>query len=103
MKSLSSSVAGSNGHSVGIYRILRGLALSALSIFCFAVLALGQDATVVGTVTDPTGSVVPKATISITSINTGQTRTLTTNESGQYVAPDTRDANGSFRDHRTCR
>jgi hypothetical protein len=88
MKSLSSPVAGSNGHSVGIYRILRGLALSALSIFCFAVLAVGQDATVVGTVTDPTGSVVPKATISITSINTGQTRTLTTNESGQYVAPD---------------
>ena len=88
MKSLSSPVAGSNGHSVSIYRILRGLALSALSIFCFAVLALGQDATVVGTVTDPTGSVVPKATISITSIDTGQTRTLTTNESGQYVAPD---------------
>jgi len=67
---------------------LRGLALSALSIFCFAVLALGQDATVVGTVTDPTGSVLPKATIKITSINTGQVRTLTTNESGQYVAPD---------------
>jgi len=39
-------------------------------------------------VTDPSGSLVPNAIITITSTKTGQARTLTTNESGQYVAPD---------------
>jgi Carboxypeptidase regulatory-like domain len=50
--------------------------------------AFGQDATIVGTVTDPSGSVVANAKITITNIETGLVRTITTNESGQYVVPD---------------
>jgi hypothetical protein len=49
---------------------------------------LAQEATVLGTVTDPTGASVPNAAIVITEAETGVTRSLTTNSDGQYVAPD---------------
>jgi hypothetical protein len=54
----------------------------------FAAQALAQEATVLGTVTDPTGASVPNAAIVITEVETGVTRNLTTNSDGQYVAPD---------------
>jgi hypothetical protein len=50
-------------------------------------LAAAQEATVVGTVTDPAGSVVPNVTITVTNTDTGYVRTFTTNDVGQYVAP----------------
>jgi hypothetical protein len=43
--------------------------------------------TIVGRVTDPSGSVVPRATIRITSAQTGVTSTLSSNERGSYYAP----------------
>jgi hypothetical protein len=52
-----------------------------------AFLTTAQEATIVGTVTDPSGSVVPNVTITITNVKTGVSRTLTTNDVGQYVAP----------------
>ena len=39
---------------------------------------------VVGTVTDQTGAVVPEATVTITNVNTGQTREGTTDAAGYY-------------------
>jgi hypothetical protein len=45
-------------------------------------------ATLSGTVTDSTGSVVPKAQISIKNMATGVVHTLTTNEDGIYTAPN---------------
>ena len=50
-------------------------------------LAAAQEATIVGTVTDPAGSVVPNVTITITNTGTGYVRTFPTNDVGQYVAP----------------
>jgi hypothetical protein len=50
--------------------------------------ALGQEATILGTVTDPSGSVVPNVKISLTHIETGEVRSVATNDTGQYVAPD---------------
>ena len=50
--------------------------------------ALGQQGTIVGTVTDPSGAVVPSVTIAITHTDTATTHTFATNEAGQYVAPD---------------
>lgn len=44
--------------------------------------------TISGVVSDPTGAVVPEATVRITNIDTGLIRTVTTNEMGEYVAPD---------------
>src|SRR5689334_13668242 len=48
----------------------------------------GQTATVVGTVTDPSGAAVANATVSITHAETGRVYHLTSNTDGQYVAPD---------------
>src|SRR6516162_507770 len=50
-------------------------------------LAFAQEATIVGTATDPSGGVIANVTVTITNEQTGTTRTLTTNSFGQYVAP----------------
>src|SRR5437763_10026258 len=43
-------------------------------------------ATIVGTVTDPSGAVVPGVSITVTATDTGLTRKTTTNPSGNYAA-----------------
>ena len=50
--------------------------------------AFAQEATMVGTITDPSGSVIANVKITFTNTETGLARTITTNESGQYVMPD---------------
>ena len=40
----------------------------------FAVQAFAQEATIIGTVTDPTGAAVPNAPIAITNVETGLVR-----------------------------
>ena len=50
--------------------------------------AFAQTGTVLGTVTDPTGSVVPGATITITNTGTNAKRVLQTNTAGSYIAPE---------------
>jgi len=50
--------------------------------------AMAQEATVVGTVTDTSGAVVPKVSINITNLDTGLATTLVSGQDGQYVAPD---------------
>jgi len=51
--------------------------------------------TISGVVSDPTGAVVPQATVTITNIDTGLIRTVTSNDMGEYVAPDL--PNGNYR------
>src|SRR5215813_1938682 len=41
--------------------------------------------TVVGLVTDPTGAIVPEATVSLIDHTTGTTKTTTTNDVGRYI------------------
>jgi hypothetical protein len=68
-------------------RMIR-LAVLALTFFVlFTTHAVAQEATIVGTVTDSSGAVVPNATITITNTDTGLGRNLPTNGDGQYVAP----------------
>src|ERR1700681_397657 len=45
-------------------------------------------ATLSGTVTDQSGAVIPSTQISIKNINTGVTRTVTTDAAGFYTAPN---------------
>jgi len=52
----------------------------------FAIPAFAQEATIVGTVTDSSGAVVPNATITVTNVATGQVRKMQSNDIGQYVA-----------------
>jgi hypothetical protein len=70
---------------------LRILAAVIAVCFCLGVFsrsASAQEATIVGTVSDPTGSVVAGASITVINTDTGQTRNIKTNESGQYVVPN---------------
>ena len=57
-------------------------------LFCLPFVALAQEASIVGTTIDPSGSVVTSVKITITNLETGLTRTIATNEAGQYVVPD---------------
>ena len=56
------------------------LLLSALTAF-----GQGTTSRVVGTVTDPTGSVVPAAQVRLTNEDSGITFNTTTTETGTYV------------------
>lgn len=49
---------------------------------------VGTGGTILGTVTDPSGAAVPNAAITITNNDTNAVTHITTNDSGQYVAPD---------------
>jgi hypothetical protein len=61
------------------------LCCALLLIFCYS--ASAQEATIVGTVYDPSEAVVPNVTITVTNTQNAQVRTVKTNESGQYVVP----------------
>jgi hypothetical protein len=50
--------------------------------------SFAQNATIVGTVTDPSGAVMPNVNVTITNIDTNWTRTIPTNDAGQYAASD---------------
>jgi hypothetical protein len=47
-----------------------------------------NTALVLGTVTDPGGAAVPGATVDLTNTATSETKTVTSNSSGQYVFPN---------------
>src|SRR6266567_2108267 len=87
MKFLSSMFAGSFGLAVRRNGSRLAVLLAAFFVI-FAAQALAQEATIVGTVTDPSGAAVPNVTITVTNVDTGIERTLTTSSEGQYVAPD---------------
>ena len=55
---------------------------------CASVCALAQvSATLEGTVTDPSGAVVPGAAVKLTNTDTGASRSVVTNVQGRYQAP----------------
>lgn len=62
-------------------------AICALLVLFFAPKARGQAAygTIIGTVQDPSGAAVPNATITVTDIGKGASRSTATNESGYYT------------------
>ncbi|MGA9473584.1 MAG: carboxypeptidase-like regulatory domain-containing protein, partial [Terriglobales bacterium] len=67
----------------------RGRYFAGLSLFLLAsaLFAFGQDATIVGTVTDSSGAAVPNVAITVTNVETGTSRSSITNDTGQYVIP----------------
>jgi hypothetical protein len=90
-------------------RNMKYLLLSTLLLGMFSTWALGQDtATSLGTVTDPSGGVIPNVTVTITNHATGLARTSSTNDVGQYVFPavqignyDLKAAAEGFKAHET--
>ena len=58
--------------------------LALLTLFTSAALAQLTTADILGTVTDPTGAVIPNATITLTNTGTNDVRTTQSNGSGDY-------------------
>ncbi len=56
-------------------------------LFSFVFVASAQEGTIVGTVTDPSGAVVPNAKVVITNTDKNQSTDVMSNESGQFIAP----------------
>jgi hypothetical protein len=54
-------------------------------LFALPVVAQTYRGAVRGTISDPNGSAMPGATVTLTNIATGETRTLTTGEQGEYT------------------
>jgi len=59
----------------------------ALTCACTIVFAQAPTGTILGTVTDSSGGVIPNATVTVTEKATAAARTLTTNAEGLYSAP----------------
>lgn len=69
---------------------MKKAALTIAALLGFSIYAGAQSAstgTVIGTVTDPSGAVVPAAAIELKDAATGETRTAVTNSAGQYSFP----------------
>src|SRR5690242_16681676 len=63
------------------------LRFTLLGAVCVSVLAGQSDAgRIIGVVTDTSGSVVPGASVTVKNENTGQTRNVSANERGAFVA-----------------
>ena len=71
----------------GRFPLLTPLLIS-LFLALFATSAFAQEATIVGTVTDPTGAAVPNVAITVTNTETGLARTVNSSSDGQYAAPN---------------
>src|ERR1700722_1732536 len=67
---------------------LRFLFVLLVALIGFSASTFAQQSAIVGTVTDPSGAVVPNVSVSITNIDTGWNRVFPTNDAGQYVAVD---------------
>jgi len=75
----------------------RSLWCLAILVFLFSGYALAQDATIVGTVTDPSGAAIPNASVTITNVDTGRVQQMKTNTDGQYLAPELHIGNYTVR------
>jgi hypothetical protein len=76
---------------------LRTFALSLAALCLLRAPALAQQAQITGRITDPTGSVVPRAQVSVRSVDTGSTRETETNEQGYYTVPSLPPGNYEIR------
>lgn len=52
------------------------------------VYAQAVNGTIVGTITDPTGAVIPDARVTITNVDTNTARTASTDANGYYTSPN---------------
>jgi len=67
---------------------MRNLLIIMVLLATVAGVAVAQEATILGTVTDPSGAAVPNVSVIITNTDTSVARRMITNSVGQYVAPD---------------
>jgi hypothetical protein len=68
-------------------RVFLALALALASALPTAAQSTAINGTIEGTITDDQGAVLPGVTVTVTNVETGDTRAVVTNESGLYRAP----------------
>ena len=80
-------------HKEGVKQLHRVCAAAVVFVIAFALLGLGvatpsfaqsPTTTLLGTVTDKNGGIVSKAQVTATNVDTNLTRTVPTNEEGEY-------------------
>ena len=81
------STARSAGHETTVATRI-ALVVFALGLMCVPALAQSTAGRVLGSVTDQSGASVAGATVIVTDTQRGTSRTLATDASGDYVAPD---------------
>ena len=67
---------------------LRWMLMVLMTVSGVSTVVFAQQATIVGTVTDPAGASLPNVNITATNIDSGIAKTIQTNSAGQYVIPD---------------
>jgi hypothetical protein len=70
-----------------MFRMLLALALALAAALPTAAQSTAINGTIEGTVIDDQGAVLPGVTVTVSNLNTGDTRAVVTNESGLYRAP----------------
>jgi Carboxypeptidase regulatory-like domain/TonB dependent receptor-like, beta-barrel len=77
-----------NLSSSKLRKLIQGVTASiGVFLLCLPLWSQGSAGRILGTVTDQTGGVIAGATVTITDVARGVTRTLTTDQSGAYLAP----------------
>src|ERR1700680_1516161 len=66
-------------------------------LFCLPLFSQGSFGRILGTVTDQSGGVVSGATVTIVDTDRGVTKTLVTNDAGEYSAPTLQAGNYKVR------
>jgi hypothetical protein len=66
--------------------VLALAATLALSLICVPAFPQAELGRITGSVSDQTGSVIPGATVTVTDVQRGESRTLTTDGAGVYFA-----------------
>src|ERR1035441_9959275 len=64
---------------------MTGFFLRVAAFLCFSAVLFGQTTSLSGTVADPSGAVIPGATISIVNIETGTPRDAVSDAQGRYT------------------
>jgi hypothetical protein len=64
-----------------------GCAIMLMALMTVSMAAQSFTGSISGTVADPAGAIIKNASVTLTSVETGQTRTTTTNEQGEYNFP----------------
>src|SRR5579863_8310106 len=53
-----------------------------------SIAAMAQQATIVGTITDPSGAALANVNVTVTSLDSNAVKQIQTNAAGQFVVPD---------------
>jgi hypothetical protein len=74
--------------------------ISALGAFCLFLLAIplaAQNASVIGTVTDPQSAAIPNVAVTLTNLQTGVSQVTNTDSTGEYAFPFVKPGNYSLK------